>query len=278
MIIGYKKDLDGVLRAAVALKKNPDATLVCGTNKQDIRQKMAMYHGEVWQDVDEIVKDVPFHIKAELWMKVPNCNPMQRALSLGSYLTYSLRNAKCVPDELVRLLARYYPKLGVILAHKDATAKKYFHYHRETMGELERIKAYCRFRPSGDMLYVEVNPKNDIKDLFFEWAMRRNGDRVMVVKCHAEYYLLNARALGYRAEIATISKEEAERLLGDMPAIDGELWDTFYDSQNIENRRNKRYAKGRLPEKYSYISPEIRKERKKIEHGIPKNRLDDFYG
>jgi len=32
LIIGYKRDLDGVLRAAVALKKNPEATMVCAAN------------------------------------------------------------------------------------------------------------------------------------------------------------------------------------------------------------------------------------------------------
>jgi hypothetical protein len=276
VIIGYKKDLDGILRAAVALKKNPDATMVCGSNARELKEKLAMYHGEIVLNVDEVVKEVPFHTKAELWVKFPRCGRMGPSLSLGSYLTYALRNAKCVPDDLVRLLARYYPNLTVILSHKDAMAKRYFHLQRETAGELERIKAYSRFRPTGDMLYVEVNPKNDIKDLFMEWAMRRNGDRIVVVKCHLEYYILNARALGYRAEIANVTGEEAVRLLGDIPEADGEIWDTFYDSQNVENRRNKRYAKGRLPEKYSYISPEIRKERKKIEHGIQKDKLDDF--
>ena len=277
MIIGYKKDLDGVLRAAVALKKNPDATIVCGSNARELKQKLAMYHGEVVLNVDEVVKDVPFHVKAELWVKVPSCNPMQRGLSLGSYLTYALRNDQCIPDELVRLVARYYPNFMALLAHKDATARKYFRLYREAAGELERIKSYCRFRPAGDKLYVEIAPKHDIKDLFMEWAMRRNNDRIIVVKCHAEYYLLNARALGYRAEIANVTKEEAERLLGDMPDTDSDIWDTFYDSQNVENRRNKRYAKARLPEKFSYISPEIRKERKKIEHGIQPDKLDDFF-
>lgn len=277
MIIGYKKDLDGILRAAVALKKNPDATMVCGANARELKKKLAMYHGEIILNVDDVVKDVPFHAKAELWVRFPSCSPMQRGLSMGSYLTFALRNNKCIPDELVRLVARYYPNFMAILAHKDETAKKYFRYQREAAGELERLKAYCRFRPSGDMLYVEVDPKHDIKDLFMEWAIRRNGDRIIVVKCHGEFYILNARALGYRAGIAGVTKEEAERLLGDIPGTDSELWDTFYDSQNVESRRNKRYAKARLPEKYSYISPEIRKERKKIEHGIPKNRLDDFF-
>ncbi len=276
MIIGYKKDLDGVLRAAVALKKNPDSTMVCGSNAQELKRKLAMYHGEIVLNADEVVKDVPFHVKAELWEKFPACGPMQRSLSLGSYLTYSLRNCKCVPDELVRLLARHYPELTAVLAHKDATAKKYYHYHRETMGELERLKAHVRFRPSGDMFYAEICPQHDIKDLFMEWAARRNPDKLMIINCYSEYYLLNARALGYRSETANISKEESERLLGDIPEIDSEIWDTFYDSQNIENRRNKKYAKGRLPAKYSYISPEIRRERKKVEHGIQKDKLDDF--
>jgi len=212
--------------------------------RRELKQKLAMYHGEIVLNVDEVVKDVPFQAKAELWVKFPSCSPMQRGLSLGSYLTFALRSRQCEPDELVRLVARYYPNFMAILAHKDETAKKYFRLQRETAGELERIKSYCRFRPSGDMLYVEIDPKNDIRDLFMEWAMRRNGDRIIVVKCHAEYYILNARALGYRAETANVTKDEAERLLGDIPETDSEIWDTFYDSQAIENRRNKGVCEG----------------------------------
>ncbi len=278
MIIGYKKGLDGVLRAAVALKKNPGATMVCGANSRDLKDKLAMYHGEVVVNVDDVVKNVPFHIKAELWVKVPSCNPMQRSLSLGLYVTYALRNAKCAPDELVRLLALYYPDMRAVLAHKEAVSKKYYHYHRETMGELERIKAHVRFKLIGEALYAELNPKNDIRDLLLEWAMRRNPDRPVIIKCHSEYYLLNARGRGYDRDIANISKGEAGRLLGDMTDAGSDIWDTFYDSQYIENRRNKGYAKTRLPAKYSYISPEIRRERKKVEHGIQKDTLDDFPG
>ena len=227
-------------------------------------------------NINDIVKDVPFHVKAELWVKVPGCSPMQRCLSLGLYVTYALRNARCVPDELAHILARYYPDMRAVLARKDPVSKKYYHYFREAMGELERLKAHVRFRPAGDLLYAEITPKHDVADLFMEWAMRRVPDRPMVIKCHCEYYLLNARAWGYSREMANISREEAERLSGDVRDAGSDIWDTFYDSQNIESRRNKRYAKGRLPAKYSYISPEIRKERKKIERGLQANTLDDF--
>jgi len=276
VIIGYRKDLDGILRAAVALKKDSGATMVCGANARELKDKLAMYHGDIVVSVDDVVKNVPFRIKAELWVKIPGCSPMQRSLSLGSYVTYALRNCRCVPDELVRLLALYYPDMRAVLAHKDPLSKKYYHYHRETMGELERLKAHVRFRLAGDMLYAEITPKHDVADLFMEWAMRRNRDRAVIVKCHSEYYVLNARSQGYRREVASISKEEAERLLGNAPDTGSAIWDTFYDSQYIENRRNKGYAKTRLPAKYSYISPEIRRERKKVEHGIQKSKLDDF--
>ncbi len=276
MIIGYKKDVDGILRAAIALKRNPDSTMVCGSSKRELKEKLAMYHGDIVVNVDDVVKDVPVHTKVELSVKFPGCGVMQPSLSLNSFLNYSLRNSHCVPDELVRLLALNYPDLTVILAHKDATAKKYYHYYRETMGELERIRSYCRFRPAGDLLYVEITPRHDIKDLFMKWAAGRNNDRRVIVKCHKEYFLLNARSIGYRTDIAPISEEEALRLLGDIPDVDSEIWDTFYDSQSIESRRNIKYAKSRLPAKYSHISPETRKERKKIEHGTPSNTLDEF--
>lgn len=277
MIIGYKKDLDGVLKAAIALRRYPEATMVCGDDDRDLGQKLAGYHGEVVLGVDEIVRQVPFRLKAGLREKFPSCSPLQRGLSPGSFIFYALRSRQCVPDELVRLVARHYPDVMAILSQKDAMAKKYYRLHREAAGELAMLKAYCRFRPSGDALYVEVSPKNRVEDLFLEWAMRRNGDRIVVVRCHADYYVLNARALGYRAAIAAVTREAAERLLGDMPGTDDGIWDTFYDSQNVESRRNKRYAKSRLPEKYSHISPEIRKERKKIEHGIQPEKLDDFF-
>ncbi len=51
----------------------------------------------------------------------------------------------------------------------------------------------------------------------------------------------------------------------------------YYDSQLIESRRNKALAKKMLPAKYSYMSPEVRLERLKIEHGIPRHNLDDFF-
>jgi probable DNA metabolism protein len=276
VIIGYKKDVDGVLRAAIALARNPGATMVCGASAGELREKLAMYHGDIVLSVDEVVKDVPFQVKAELWVKLPSCSPMQRSLSLGSYLTFALRSHNCVPDELVRLLARYYPKLTAILAHKDDTARKYFKYYREAMGELERLKAHVRFRPSGDALYAEISPQHEVKDLFMEWAMRRIPDRIIVVKCRQEHYILNARSLGYSSDVASVTAEEAGRLLGSISDSGSEAWDTYYDSQSIENRRNKRYAKSRLPAKYSYISPEVRKERKKIEHGIQGSRLDDY--
>jgi len=276
MIIGYRKDMEGVLKAAIALKKNPGSTMVCGSNDGELKQKLAMYHGDIVVNANDIVKDVPFHIKAGLWVKFPGCGRMGPQPSLGSFIMYSLRNKKCVPDELVYLLAKNYPKLTVVLSHKDTVAKKYFHLYRETMGELERIRSYCRFQPAGDILYVEIIPENDIRDLFMEWAARRYNDRQVIVKCHGDYYLLNARSKGYSKDIVEISGEEAKRLIGDIQETDSELWDTFYDSQNVESRRNKRYAKCKVPKKFSYVSPEIRKERKKIEHGIQKDKLDDF--
>ncbi len=276
MIIWYKKDLDGVLRAAIALHKNPDATLVCASCARDLRERLAMCHGDIVLSVEEVVREIPFQARADLRAKLPACSPVQRPSSLGACLAFALRNRRCVPDELVRLLAGHYPGLTAILAHKDEASKRYFKYCREAMGELERLKAHVRFRPSGDALYAEISPQHEVKDLFMEWAMRRNPDRIIVLKCCAEHYILNARALGFTSDVASVTAEEAGRIIGAIPDSGSEAWEPYYDSQYIEKRRNKGYAKSRLPAKYSYISPEARKERKKIEHGIPRSSLDDY--
>jgi hypothetical protein len=55
------------------------------------------------------------------------------------------------------------------------------------------------------------------------------------------------------------------------------VWEAFYDSQAIESRRNREYASTKIPAKCAKLSPEIKLERKKIEYGIPRCGLDDFF-
>ena len=275
MIIGYKKNLWDVLRAAIAMNREPEATFVYGVNEKDLDSKLSAYHGEISEKVSIMVPQVPVSVKLKLRERLPKvgsrCQP-----SLHTYISYSLRNRRCVPNELVRMLALYYPDIGQALGHKDELAKKHFTLQMEVMREIERLRAHTRPRPAGSLMYVEIAPEHYVIDLYLEWMGKRIDDRASVVKSHRDYYLVNAHFLGYDSQYKEISQEEAVRLLGDVPDTDISVWETFYDSQAIENRRNKDYAKKMLPEKYSYLSPEIRLERKKVEHGIPKSTLADF--
>lgn len=276
MIIGYIREMESVIKAAIALRKNPGSTLVYGRDIKDLGRKLSTYHGEPYIMADEDVKNIPFNIKSYLWVQMPACGMSQKGLSVGSYMTYSLRNRKCVPNELVILAATYYPELKGMLAQKDSLSKKYFHLYRETMGELCRMKGLTRFTDTGKVLYVEVFPEHLIIDLFLEWASSRFSSMPSLIKSHRDHYLVNANYLGYNKHIVEVSPEEAEKLKSHISFKDDKLWDIFYRSQYVESRRNKEYALRKIPEKCSYINPEIRKQRKMLERGIPDTTLDDF--
>jgi hypothetical protein len=126
-------------------------------------------------------------------------------------------------------------------------------------------------------MYVEIAPEHYVIDLYLEWLGKRVTDRASVVRSHRDYYLVNAHYLGYDGQYKEISQEEALRILGNVPDTDITVWEAFYDSQAIENRRNREYASSKIPAKCARLSPEIRIERNKIEHGIPRNSLDDFF-
>jgi len=276
MIIGYKKNVWDVLRAAIAMNREPEATFVYGVNEKDLDSKLSAYHGEIIEKVSVMVPQVPVSLKLMLRERLPRvgsrCQP-----SLHTYISYSLRNRQCVPNELVGMLARYYPDIGQALGHKDELSKKHFTQQMEVMREIERLRALTRPRPAGSLMYVEISPEHYVIDLYLEWMGKRITDRASVVKSHRDYYLVNAHFLGYDSQYKEISKDEAVRLLGDVPDTDISVWESFYDSQAIESRRNRAYASTKLPAKCASLSPEIKIERNKIEHGIPRHGLEDFF-
>lgn len=276
MIIGYNKDVEDVLRAAIALTNEPGATLVYGRDERDVKAKLARYSGEITIMAAQIVPHVPSTIKIKLRERPPRTGNRCQS-SLHAYIAYALRHRKCMPDELVKMLSSYYPDIGRALARSDDLSLKYYRMHMEVLGESHRLQAYTRPCPVGNFMYVEIYPEHYVTDLYLEWISRRVSDRASIVKAHRDYYIANANYLGYDRWLKEISPEEAKRLTGDLPQADNSMWDTFYDSQAIESRRNPGHAKKMLPAKCASISPEIKLERRKIEHGIPGCRLDDFF-
>jgi hypothetical protein len=276
VIVGYRNDVEDVLRAAIALKREHTITLVCGKSVEEVKAKLRQYTGDAKVMVVDLVPHVPSGVKLKLREKPPRVG--SRCLpSLHTYIAFSLRHKRCVPDELVRLLASHYPDIGQVLARKDDLSLKYFHLHMDVLREGERLKAHTRPRPAGDVMYVEICPEHEVVDLYLEWLARRVSDRASVVKARDSYYLVNANYHGHNKWLKEISGEEARRLTGDLEAEDHSRWELYYDSQLIESRRNKALAKKMLPAKYSHISRDVQLERHKIEHGIPKHNLEDFF-
>lgn len=277
MIIGFTREVDSLIKAAIALKRHPQATLVCGRDKRDMRKMLSMYSGEIIQEVDDVVKGVPAGVRIVTWSKPPKCGSMMQCISAGTMIEYAIRHREARPAELASAVSLAYPDMMKLLSHDSEVTKRYYGYYREVMSEINRMKAHTRLREGKDALYVEIYPEHLVHDLYLEWAERRSPDRVTVVKCHREYYLVNAKYRGYNKNIVTISDEEAARLTeGASEQKADDIWKTYYDSQFIEGRRNKAFASKMLPKKYAYLSPDVKEERKKIERSIPGTKLDDF--
>jgi hypothetical protein len=217
VIVGYKNDVEDVLRATIALKRDRTITLVWGRSEAEVKAKLLPYTGDAKVLVADLVPHVPAGVKLKLREKPPRVG--SRCLpSLHTYIAFSLRHKRCVPGELVRLLAAHYPDIGRVLARQDDLSLKYFHLHMDVLREGERLKAHTRPRPAGDVMYVEIGPEHEVVDLYLEWLARRVGDRASVVKAHDCYYLVNANYLGHNKWLKEISGDEARRLTGDLEA------------------------------------------------------------
>jgi hypothetical protein len=196
MIVGFRDDVDDVLRAAIALKREPAITLVCGHDEEEVKSKLRQYPGDAIAMASEIVPHVPSSVKLKLRERPPRINIMCQP-SLHAYIDFSLRHKDCKPVELVRLLSAYYPDIGQVMARKDELSLKYFHLHMEVLRENEKLRAHTRPRPAGNLMYVEISPEHKVVDLYIEWLIRRVSDRASIVKVRGDYYLANAHCLGY---------------------------------------------------------------------------------
>lgn len=276
MIVGYRKDTWDVLRAAICVNRETDVTLLCGKDEKDLEAKFSRYPDDYKVKVWNLIPQVPMSVKMKLRETPPKlggrCQP-----SLHAFISYGLRHRQCVPDDIVKLLAQYYPDIGQVLAHKDAQSKKLYRMQFEVLGELHRMRAHTRPVPAGNLMYVEISPEHYVIDLYLEWIAKRVNDRASVVKAHRDYYLANASYLGYDRQFKEISQETAKSLTGEILKTDNSAWEQYYDSQAIENRRNKAFAQKMLPKKVASLSPEVKLEREKIEHGIPRCDLTSFF-
>jgi hypothetical protein len=126
------------------------------------------------------------------------------------------------------------------------------------------------------ILSVNVSSPHRIGDMFCRWLAGKNPDVPVVVVEKETAWVGNGRYIGMD-HFTSIRSSFIENL-SFSHECDGtdELWDIYYDSQMIPNRRNKKHAKQVQPKSSASMSDMSGRDRYKVERGIANCTLDGF--
>jgi len=276
MIIAFKNNPEGVLLACFELLENPNSDLIFAKNIDDLKRKLS------FSGIDDGVKTLGFRPTAnctELISKL--LGKRKGAMFKGDpgierYVDLTLRNSRCNPAEFVNFLCSCKENADALYIGKTLTGKKYYNY----MGEVARsYHQLCMFsRPDfvNGILSVRIDSPHRIGDMFCRWLSGKNPDVPIVVIEKETAWVGNGRYIGLD-HFTHISSSFVENLSFSRETNEvDDLWDIYYDSQMISNRRNKKHAKKVQPKVSSSISKMSYRDRYKIERGIANCTLDNF--
>jgi probable DNA metabolism protein len=173
------------------------------------------------------------------------------------------------PNLLNKVLAQAEEKgMQYILSNISDEAKKFYKGARAAMCECHQAKGFLRFQEHGDLLIAKAEFEHNIIDSLMRHFMDRFPMKKVVIlsdgKAHVgEDSELREEVIGKYLPLMVSEKKEKD-----------ELWETFYDSQYIESRRNRKLAMKSVPKKYwkQFDMPEALK----IDKGIPQVTLASF--
>jgi probable DNA metabolism protein len=136
--------------------------------------------------------------------------------------------------------------------------------YREVVREYGKFIAHSRFQRFNNTLISEAKAKYNIIDLLLRYFKARYRDKKIVLLNKNKAYIANGGTY-------TINRDEFLEQTKIKLKREDPLWDIYYNSQFISNRRNKRLAMSRMPKKHS---PDF--EKHYIEFGIQETKLTNF--
>ncbi|WP_406656149.1 DUF4130 domain-containing protein [Methanolobus sp. ZRKC2] len=276
MIIAFKENVEGVLLACSELLDSPDYDLVFAENLNELRNKMS------FSGFDDDVKIVGFKPAAncsELAIRILGKRKgrmFQRDPDVEKYIDFVLRHSSCNPVDLVYFLCSCAGNADQLYSGKTLTGKRYYNYMRDVTRAYQRLCMFARPDFMNGLLSVKVDSPHRIGDMFCRWLAGKNPDLPVSVVEKDIAWIGNGHYLGLE-HFATVRSSFVESLSfsREDDEID-QLWDAYYDSQMIENRRNKRHAKHVQPKSSASVSDMSRRDRYKVERGIANCTLDSF--
>lgn len=278
MIITFFPFLGSALQASLYLLEHPDSELVYGSDRAEIERKLCFVKndetGKILHAGNVCYDEVPGLMKklfSNKWHKFSKVDS-----SPVKYIDRVLRHSSADPAEFVRFLAGSNGDIDILYNKQSRVGKKYYTYMREVTKSYHALCMFGRTEVFENILITEINPPHSISDLFCRWLGRRNPDSPVAVIQNDTAYIANGEYLGYK-HFDVLPASEIEHLRSSKRDEELEnLWDMYYCTQMIENRRNPKLAKKMQPAYTSGISRMAAKDRYRVERGINKTTLFDF--
>ena len=220
--------------------------------------------------------------------------------TMGYFLELAERHRKSQRDDLIPRVKRVLNENPAIIYNKASKLARQFYLRgREVMGEYHRLNAFVRFEVYPECLLVsDVRPEHDIIDLMFNYFRRRYPDFIILLYerkngnlstrrpeiqfstlKHKRNYWFFPRASYTLVEIRELIRAQLSETI-DVEDFTSEVWERYYDSQYIKERKNIKLARKWLPKKMitkatgglSYEAQRLDEEEKNHQ----KNSLLDF--
>ena len=272
MIIAFRENVEGVLLACDELLANPDYDLISAKDRDELKQKME------FTGIDE-VKALGFRSMADTTKLVRNIfgrqgsRMFQRDPDVEGYIAMVLRHKNLQPIELVHFLCSCKGNAELLYSGKSSTSKKHYNYMRDVSRSYHRLCMFARPAVVNGVLSVKIESAHQIGDMFCSWLSRKNLDFPVSVIEGDIVWIGNGAHVGLehftKLPSSLVTSLEFTNELDDM-------WDIYYDSQMIYNRRNKNHARQVQPKASSSMSRMSERDRYKVEKGIATCTLDSF--
>ncbi len=120
-------------------------------------------------------------------------------------------------------------------------AEEFMSRYRAVSREYRRLKEFTRLQELGKMLVADVESKFELGPMLADYFRSRYKTEIVVLS-RDKAYMLNGK-------MHVIARDEFIKKTG-YKAEHNHLWESFYTSQFIKGRRNKKYAMRNLPKKY----------------------------
>ena len=149
----------------------------------------------------------------------------------------------------------------MVEAKATAEARKLYNMHRQVWCEIHRIESFTRLKtsPKG-ILYATIKPEHKVEDIVVWFFSARFPLFIIAIESKGRCYVASDSKISIiNKPLANVvsSIEEGlieNKILSDisdynMGANGEDLWNTFYETQYIKERRNKRYFHKSMPRK-----------------------------